>query len=258
MRKIVNFSNNIRNNTWQQPIPPIEIDHVEVRFSISPNVPTIRIDDVDNLKFRLTEKEGKNCLSEIIMVVSANNINEAVSKAMNKVRPLCNLISFKCKQGVVPAYVGASIMYKDGTSSARGERSLMVWDNEDLELEAREINNIENDPKNLMYARFSRSFIALLSYHDHATVIKELYQILEDDNRATSPNLVKYRHLRNALSHGNPLTPKTLQSIENEFGKNYFVFKDGRFDYGSLVNTENLRAQAWDLMMYMLKEYRKI
>lgn len=108
-----------------------------------------------------------------------------------------------------------------------------------------------------MYQHFSRSFIALLSYDDHATVIKELYQILEDNNGTVPPNLTKYKYLRHALSHGDPLTLQTLHNIEKEFGKNYFVFKGGRFDNDSPVNIDNLRAQAWNFMMDMLRQYRK-
>jgi hypothetical protein len=124
-----------------------------------------------------------------------------------------------------------------------------------LELDANKINNIENDPKHSMYHHFAQSFIALLSYNDHATVIRKLYQILEDSQ--VPSNLTKYKYLRDALSHGDRLYKSTLSSIEREFGQNYFIFKEGRIDHDSPVNIRNLRREAWKLMGEVLKEYRK-
>jgi hypothetical protein len=147
-----------------------EIDNIEVRFSLSPEVPTVRIDNVHDLRYTFTKKEGKDYSSEIVLVVPTKNIDEAVSKATKKVRLLCNLISFKCKKGVVPTYAGTLIKYTDGHTSVSSERTLKVWSDNDLELDANEINNIENDPKHSMYHHFAQSFIALLSYNDHATI----------------------------------------------------------------------------------------
>jgi hypothetical protein len=75
-----------------------EIDNIEVRFSLSREVPTVRIDNVHDLRYIFTKKEGKDYLSEIVLVVPTKNIDEAVSKATKKVRLLCNLISFKCRK----------------------------------------------------------------------------------------------------------------------------------------------------------------
>jgi hypothetical protein len=172
---------------------------------------------------------------------------------MRRARLLCNLISFKCKKGVIPTYRGILITYKGGRTSTRGELQFKVWHDNDLELNANEINNIENDPNHSLYQHFSRSFIALLLYDDHATLIKELYQILEDDD--TFPEgLIKY--LRHAVSHGDPLTLKTIRHIKEGFGPNYFVFKDQRFDYDSPINIRNLRIEAWKFMDEMLKIYK--
>ena len=88
-----------------------------------------------------------------------------------------------------------------------------VWQDNDLELSAKEIRGAEKDSKQTMYQHFSRSFITLLKYDDYATVIKEMYQILED--RITFPSsLSKYGYLRNVLSHSGQLREKTLKGVE--------------------------------------------
>ncbi|MGI8832180.1 MAG: hypothetical protein ACR2IS_06020 [Nitrososphaeraceae archaeon] len=129
-----------------------------------------------------------------------------------------------------------------------------MWRDENLELHTNEINNIEKDPKRTIYQHFSRSFTAFLSYGDHATVIRELHQILEDDPRSP-PHLKKYKFLRHVLSHGNKLGPHTIKEVDHNFGPGYFVFKNRRFDYTSSVNMEHLRIEAWGLMHEMLKVY---
>jgi hypothetical protein len=126
-----------------------------------------------------------------------------------------------------------------------------------LKLDKNEINGIENDPRHSIYLHFSRGLIALLSYKDNAAVIRELYQILEDDNSLPS-HLIKYRYLRHAVSHGSELQQNTLDNIEKDFGKGYFVFNNDRFDYSSYVNIRNLRIQASNFMKEMLEKYGNI
>lgn len=92
---------------------------------------------------------------------------------------------------------------------------------------------------------------------DNAAVIRELYQILEDDN-LFPPHLIKYKYLRHALSHGSGLETNTLNNIERNFGKDYFVFTNGRFDYTSHINIRNLRIQAFNFMIEMLKKYENM
>jgi hypothetical protein len=196
-------------------------------------------------------------LSEIIAITSGKNVDESISTMTERVRRLCNLISYKCKKGYIPIYNGYLIKYKNGHSAVRGEASLNIWSDEDLELDANEITGIDTDPKYSMYQHFSRSFIALLSYDDNITVIKELHQILEE-NQLTRPHLTKYKYLRDGLSHGDPLRTSTLNEIKKYFGEKYFVFKNGKFDYNSPINIHNLRIEAWSFMREMLKEYRKI
>ena len=212
---------------------------------------------MSNLKFRLIRKEGKDYLSELAVLVSNSDISESVSIAIERARRLCNLISFKCRKGIITIYRGFLVTYIDGRTTVRGESPFIVWSDNQLELTTDEINDIETDPKNSMYQHFSRSFVALLVYMDHATVIRELYQILEE-NKPILQHLAKYTYLRHALSHGERLNNHTLSKIRQEFGQNSFVFKNGILDYDSPVNIRTLEVEAWKLMTEMLKEYSKI
>jgi hypothetical protein len=234
-----------------------KIETIEVRFSLSKEVPIQSIDSVSNIEFRLNQKNGRNHLSEIVIKMQIDNLNLAISEAITKVERLCNFISFKCRQGIIPTYRGFLVRYGDGTTSVAGEADLTVWRDNDLKLSKKEISRIEYDHKHSIYLHFSRGRIALLSYKDNAAVIRELYQILEDDN-SFPPHLIKYRYLRHAVSHGSELEQNTLNNIERNFGKDYFVFTNRRFDYTSHINIRNLRIQAFNFMIEMLKKYENI
>jgi hypothetical protein len=95
---------------------PKEIDTIEVRFSLSQAVPIHGLSRVKDLKFILTQKDGKDYLSEIIAITSGKNVDESISIMTEKVRRLCNLISYKCKKGYIPIYHGYLIKYKNGLS----------------------------------------------------------------------------------------------------------------------------------------------
>jgi hypothetical protein len=233
-------------------LPQPKIDSIKVRFSLSELVPIHKIDVVDDPNFITIQKDGKKFLIEINFVIPTQDINQAESIGRRKARLLCNLISYKCKKGIIPNYKGYRLRYSDGSSPSGTVMPFKVWWDIDLELSAKEIRGFEKNPNQSMYQHFSRSFIALLKYDDHVTVIKELYQILKDKNIFPS-NLCKYGYLRDALSHSGQLRERTLKNIEKEFGQNYFVFNKMGFDYDSPTNIQNLNREAWKFMEEMWK-----
>jgi hypothetical protein len=194
-------------------LPLPKIDSIEVRFSLSESVPIHKIDPVDDPKFITIQRDGKKFLTEIDFVIPTQDINQAESIGRRKARILCNLISYKCKRGTIPNYKGYRLRYSDGSSPSGTVMPFKVWRDNDLELSVKDIRGFEKNPNQSMYRHFSRSLIALLKYDDHETVINELYQILEERN-IIPPNLKKYKYLRHALSHSDPLKDKTLKNIE--------------------------------------------
>jgi hypothetical protein len=233
-------------------IPLPKIDSIEVMFSLSEEVPIHKIDFVDDPKFITIQKNGKEFLTGISFVIPTQDTNQAESLGRSKARLLCNLISYKCKKGTIPIYKSYRLRYSDGSSPSGTVMQFKVWKDNDLELSGEEIRRFEKDPNQSMYQHFLQSFIALLKSDNHATVIKELYQILEDRN-LHPPNLRKYRYLRHALSHGDPIEEKTLKNIKREFGQDYFVFNKKRFNYDSPTNIQNLNREAWNFMEEMRK-----
>jgi hypothetical protein len=85
-------------------------------------------------------------------------------------------------------------------------------------------------------------------------ICQNVYNI---NNSKIPKHLLKYKYLRHALSHGDPIKTETKNNIDKYFGPTYFVFKNGRFDYDSSTNIQNLSIQARDFMKEMLKAYRK-
>lgn len=231
-----------------------EIDTIEIRFSLSQNILVSKIEDTEFIKFKLERSDKRDYLSGINVITSSLSPEEAISNASEKAGALCNYISFKCKLEVIPKFSGYLTTYKDGTTSVQGSGKFIVWNSEDLELDAQEIRSIDYDNNIQMYQHFSRGFSALLS-NDHFTVIRELHQIIENDPNKPS-HLLKYKYLRHALSHGDSLSSNTLKKIENDFGKGYFIFVNGRFDRNSSTNMQNLSLEAWNFMREMLKVYR--
>lgn len=169
-----------------------EVKNVEVKFLIRDEVPVDKIEYANDFEFRMVQKDGKNYLSEITLVVNNGDEESAISEALSKANLLCDLISFKCKRVVIPTPTNFLTTYKDGHTSTKSQQHFKVWQNKNLELHTNEIKNIEKDPKRTIYHHFSRSFTAFLSYDDHATVIRESHQILEDDPRRP-PHLKKYK-----------------------------------------------------------------
>jgi hypothetical protein len=180
-------------------------------------------------------------------MIPTQDFDQALSIGRRKARLLCNLISYKCRKGILPNYKGYRLRYTDGRSPSGTVMPFKVWQDNDLELSAKEIRGAEKDSQQSMYQHFSKSFIALLKYDDYVTVIKELYQILEDRNTFPS-NLSKYGYLRDALSHGGQLRQRTLKGVEREFGQNYFIFNTKGFDHDSPINIQNLVRESWKFM----------
>ena len=69
IKKILINANNNPSNT-HHPIPSTEIEHVDVRFSLSEKVPITRIAHIENLKFIRTQSKDKEYLSEIVITIS--------------------------------------------------------------------------------------------------------------------------------------------------------------------------------------------
>jgi hypothetical protein len=93
-----------------------EIDTIEIRFSLSQNIPVSNIEDTEFIKFQLERSDKRDYLSGINIVTSSLSPVEAISNASEKAGALCNYISFKCKLEVTPKFSGYLITYKNGTT----------------------------------------------------------------------------------------------------------------------------------------------
>jgi hypothetical protein len=143
-----------------------KIDSIEVKFSLSEFVPILIVDSINDPKLITIQKEGKEYLTEIHFVIPTQDVDLAESVGRRKVRLLCNLISYKCRRGIIPIYKGYRLIYTDGHSSSAGVAPFKIWQDNDLELSADEIKKVEIDPNRSTYQHFSRSFIALLKHDD--------------------------------------------------------------------------------------------
>jgi hypothetical protein len=76
----------------------------------------------------------------------------------------------------------------------------------------------------------------------HEVMIKEYYLAIADRQEAR-----KYEPLRDVLSHHEQLLQDTIDDLENNFGKGYFVLTNKKFDHYHPTNIEHLKTEAYAL-----------
>ena len=82
-----------------------------------------------------------------------------------------------------------------------------------------------------------------------SAVITELYQIIDSKNIIGLK--IKYEPLRDALSHGTPIKKRTIERLNNYFGRGYFVLDSkGAFEHTSTDNRQKLYEHA----VYLLEQ----
>lgn len=76
----------------------------------------------------------------------------------------------------------------------------------------------------------------------HEVMIKEYYLAIADKSQAR-----KYEPLRDVLSHHEQIKQDTIDALENNFGKGYFVLTNKKFDHSHPTNIDHLRKEAYEL-----------
>lgn len=219
----------------------------EIHFSLSE-----KIDCDDNLPTRLdlefdTEigKSGQKSINGF--TVKANNVTKETAKqiAEKKANIFTDLLALTSGT--------SSNHHMDGTRRKKPTGghtvtktftiSYSIRNNADLGIQERHLTNLleGKNPEINQQMKYVNKAMNSIKSRDPASAIKDLYLAC---NQNPQGNLVKYKSLRNALSH-EPVFSNDINNIQRDFGNDYFDFTpEGRFDYASTKNQEHLTKEA--------------
>jgi hypothetical protein len=186
--------------------------------------------------------ENEEYVNELEITINSNDDQIALFLATRKAQLICNKLSFRSKTAIIPKLRGYLITYNDNTSNVLGTHGFRVVDDIKIQLTKNELSNIESNTLNDSYEHYSRGILALDQNNDPVTAIRDFYQIIEKNkNKFEKTGLgIKYKPLRDTLSHGTTIRKETQKSLKKEFG-NQFEFTDrGTFDYALAKNISNL------------------
>jgi hypothetical protein len=119
-------------------------------------------------------------------------------------------------------------------------------------------SSIKNDlPQNQQFHHASLGLRAS-EFELYDVTIREFYQVIEIDKSFLPNECAKYEPLRHALSHPLELRLDTRQSLEDNFGKDYFELTTrNQFDFTSPKNKDHLKTVANALRRIAMNHLRK-
>ena len=205
------------------------------------NIPTIK-------DFELEISTGKEEQKSITgFHINVKNTTETIARetASKKAQIFTDILSVTSGTASSPRRDGQSKIHSSGRHTVSKMITFMynIRNNADLNISQSRLNEIlENrDTELSQKMRYVNRAIDAIANRNPASAIKELFLVCDEDPQGS---LAKYKSLRNALSH-EPVYPNDIQNIQRDFGTNYFEFTlEGRFDYISNQNLENLTTEA--------------
>ena len=194
--------------------------------------------DLENLFKSMNDEDFVN---ELEITINTNDKELGLISANRKVLLICNLLSFRTKQAIIPTFRGYYINNVDNSSHVLGSATFKVVDDIELKISPNEFSNMEESNLSDTYEHYKRGLFALDENNDPITAIREFYLIIENNiTKFQTTGLLKYKFLRDALSHATPLYENTINKLKKEFGENEFDFVQNRFDYLSGKNPKKL------------------
>ena len=185
--------------------------------------------------------DNKKLVNEIEIIIESHNKDQALFIANRKAQLICNFLSYKSNQPIIPTYTDHYRQCPDNSHGVEAKRKFEVRSYPEIDV-TDEINSIDNNPLNDDYSHYYRAIVAMYEHSDPITAIKEFYQIIEHYKKELK-DLQKYYWLRNFLSHGGDMFPRTFEELSINF-PNEFDFNDRKFDYSSLRNYKALRGHS--------------
>jgi hypothetical protein len=181
-------------------------------------------------------KNAGNKVDELEIIVKNKDRQEAILEASNKAYLVCNFLSYKCKDSISPTYSGSTAYHNNVPCGTEATKFFTISNSTKIKI-SNEINTIDTNPQNHDYSYYCRGLTAEKNL-DFAGAIRDYYQIIEN-NEQELQHLVKYRSLRDLLSHTQISRPNTIRKIKSEFPQ--IKTNANRFDFSSIDNLRFLR-----------------
>ena len=232
----------------------------EIHFALSEkvdcedNLPTIKGIEIETISGKANQKSitGFN--------IKVENVIETVAKetASKKAQIFTDLLSVTSGTASIPRQDGTRVEKLSGGHrvSQTFTFSYNIRNNADLNIPEKRLNEIlENKDTELsQQLKYVNRAIDAIKNRDPASAIKDLFLACNQNPQGT---LVKYKSLRNALSH-DPVFKQDIQNIQRDFGPNYFEFtSEDRFDHGSNKNMVNLTTEANSFLKQIREDVKK-
>jgi hypothetical protein len=216
-------------------------------FSLTEQCQIKNLENSQEVEFIIENKGNKRFLTGFLINTKDPSEDVATFNATRKAINLSNFIGVRYWHYVRPILEGFS---DNQTITKYSKHGWLHINDLNFDSNDRAVVNILNDiEKNILYEHVSRALKAA-DDEDPVTIIRELYHVVEKN---TPIHLNKFRSLRDVLSHKGPISPRTIQKLENGFGMNYFTFTpNGDFDYTSPENIKRLETEARYLMGQVL------
>lgn len=219
----------------------------EIHFTLSEkidcedNLPTINGIEIEICNGKANQKSitGFN--------IKVENTTQAIAKeiANKKAQIFTDLLSTTSGTASIPRLDGTRVEKPTGghTVSKTFTISYNIRNNADINIPIQRLEDIlENKDSELsQQMKYVNRSTDAIKNRDPASAIKDLFLACNQNPQGT---LVKYKSLRNALSH-DPVYQQDIQNIKRDFGEDYFEFtSEDRFDYSSDKNMKNLTTEA--------------
>ncbi|MDN5847404.1 MAG: hypothetical protein L0H53_14155, partial [Candidatus Nitrosocosmicus sp.] len=185
-----------------------------------------------------------NKVDELEITVKTKDRLEAITDASRKAHLICNYLSYKYKDSIVPTYSGSTLYKNNMPCGTEATKFFTVFTLTKITI-TNEIDTIDTNPHNYDYSYYNRALRAAKNL-DFSGAIRDFYQIIEN-NVNELQHLNKYSSLRDLLSHSKITYQTTKDKLKTDFPEIKTV--NDRFDYSSSENFRYLRLHC-DYLRY--------
>lgn len=223
-------------------------------FALEKKLPYGTFPKLANFHLKIQKEKGIEYVTKIIIAIKNETMNESKKIAQIKAVNIVNLMSVKSN---LPSniYLTNSSFQEYSSNKKHVSTSFRITAHpyKKPKITKKDIEKLNSDPIfSQQIARLSNAINYSYNF-DWVGMVLELHNVLKEKYPS---NLIKYRYLRNALSHDE--LKKARKNVERYFGKGYFDFTaNNQFDFTSEKNQTNLQKEAGEFFAKVMNIFSK-
>lgn len=219
-------------------------------FGLTERCPYTTIENSSSiqLKTQIDDVKKTKYITGFTILIRDSTEDEAEYEVDRQAKVLAVIISVKKERYVSYYKLGRNMIRPDKSQRAYKDLVIRYHILKDLEINLKDgktASSIKNDlPQNQQFHHASLGLRAS-EFELYDVAVKEFYQVIELDKNVLPSEYTKYKPLRDALSHPDELFDDTIQSLEDNFRKDYFELTiRNQFDTTSPNNKTRLKVQV--------------